>query len=203
VTNIVIYGLTEPGEPWNVRYLGRTRQKDGESADQSINRRLTSHWSEAKDVKVRTHKVYWLRALRDKGQRLGTILLAIGNESDAEDLEDFYITSYMEAGFNLVNYSEGVKHHSALLSVRLDSAVKEQMIQLARATGRSTNSLFNEAVREYLERERWQMADIEQGLRELEAGDIATPEETDAVFERITTLEAIGRARDRLARERW
>ena len=201
--NIVIYGLTESGEPWNVRYVGRTRQKDGESADQSINRRLMYHCSEAKDVKVRTHKVCWLRALRDKGRRPGTMMLDIGDESNAEDLEDFYINSYRAAGFNLVNYSEGVKHHGTLFSVRLGPIVKEQMIQLARATGRSTNSLFNEAVREYLERERWQIADIEQGLRELEAGNIATPEEADAVFERITTPEAMERARDRVAREKW
>jgi RHH-type transcriptional regulator, rel operon repressor / antitoxin RelB len=92
---------------------------------------------------------------------------------------------------------------SATFSVRLDPDVKEQMIQLAQATGRSTNFLFNEAVREYLERERWQIADIEQGLRELEAGDIATPEEADAVFERLTTPEAMERARDRVAHERW
>jgi predicted transcriptional regulator len=92
---------------------------------------------------------------------------------------------------------------SATFSVRLDPDVKEQMIQLAQATGRSTNFLFNEAVREYLERERWQIADIEQGLRELEAGDIATPEEADAVFERITTPEAMERARDHVAREQW
>jgi RHH-type transcriptional regulator, rel operon repressor / antitoxin RelB len=84
---------------------------------------------------------------------------------------------------------------SATFSVRLDPDVKAQMIQLAQATGRSTNFLFNEAVREYLKRERWQIADIEQGLRELEAGDIATPEEADAVFGRITTPEAMCRRR--------
>ena len=92
---------------------------------------------------------------------------------------------------------------SATFSVRLDPEIKEQMARLAESTGRSTNYLFNEAVREYLERERWQVADIEQGLRELEAGDIATPEEADAVFARITTPEAMQRATDQMATEQW
>ena len=79
-------------------------------------------------------------------------------------------------------------------SVRLEAEVREQLVQLARSTGRSVNFLFNEAVREYLERERRQIADIEEGLRELEAGDIATPEEAEAVFERITTQAAVAKA---------
>jgi RHH-type rel operon transcriptional repressor/antitoxin RelB len=93
--------------------------------------------------------------------------------------------------------------NSTTLSIRLEADVKKQMVQLAQSTGRSANFLLNEAVREYLERERWQIADIEQGLRELEAGDIATPEEAEAVFERITTSEAMARARARVAAESW
>jgi predicted transcriptional regulator len=92
---------------------------------------------------------------------------------------------------------------STALSVRLDPEMKEQMVQLAQATGRSTNYLFNEAVREYLERERWQLADIEQGLAELAAGDIATPEEADATFARLTTPEAQAQPRARMAAEQW
>jgi RHH-type transcriptional regulator, rel operon repressor / antitoxin RelB len=88
-------------------------------------------------------------------------------------------------------------------SVRLEEDMKDQILQLAHSTGRSANFLFNEAVREYLERECWQIADIEEGLRELEAGDIATPEEAKAVFERITTPEAMARARARVAAESW
>lgn len=92
---------------------------------------------------------------------------------------------------------------SATFSIRLDPEVRVQMAHLAEATGRSTNFLINEAVREYLEKERWQIADIEQGLRELEAGDIATEEEAAAVFERITTPRALEQARTRVASEEW
>jgi predicted transcriptional regulator len=92
---------------------------------------------------------------------------------------------------------------STTLSVRLDPETKEQMVQLAQATGRSTNYLFNEAVREYLERERWQLADIEQGLAELAAGDLATAEDVEATFGRITTPEALAQARARVAAEQW
>jgi predicted transcriptional regulator len=81
---------------------------------------------------------------------------------------------------------------STTFTVRLEENLKEQILQLAHSTGRSANFLFNEAIGEYLERR--QIADVEQGLRELEAGDIATPEEADAVFARITTPEAMARA---------
>jgi predicted transcriptional regulator len=86
-------------------------------------------------------------------------------------------------------------------SIRLEEDIKEQILRLAHSTGRSTNVLFNEAIREYLERR--QIADIEQGLRELEEGDIATPEEAEAVFKRITTPEAMVRARARVTAESW
>jgi predicted transcriptional regulator len=88
-------------------------------------------------------------------------------------------------------------------SVRIDPEMKEQMIQLAQATGRSTNYLFNEAVREYLERERWQLADIEAGMAELAAGDLATPEEVEATFARITNPVALAQARALVAEETW
>ncbi|HWE62448.1 MAG TPA: CopG family ribbon-helix-helix protein [Chloroflexota bacterium] len=92
---------------------------------------------------------------------------------------------------------------STTFSVRLDPDMKEKMIELAQATGRSRNYLINEAVREYLERERWQIADIEQGLAELAAGDIATAEEVDATFARISTPAALEQARARVAHEQW
>ena len=88
-------------------------------------------------------------------------------------------------------------------SVRLDPEMKDQMAQLAKATGRSTNYLFGEAVREYLERERWQLADIEAGMAELAAGDLATPEEVEATFARLTTPAALAQARARVAEETW
>jgi RHH-type transcriptional regulator, rel operon repressor / antitoxin RelB len=92
---------------------------------------------------------------------------------------------------------------SVTLSVRFSAEIKDQIADLAKATGHSANFILNEAVREYLERERWQIADIEQGLRELEAGDIATEEEVDATFSRITTPEAMEQARLTVAAEQW
>ncbi len=88
-------------------------------------------------------------------------------------------------------------------SVRLDPDVKDQMAKLAQATGRSTNYLFNEAVKEYLERERWQLADIEAGLTELAAGDVATAEEVEVTLDRLTTPSALAQARARVAEETW
>ena len=91
----------------------------------------------------------------------------------------------------------------ATFSVRLDPEMKAEMARLARATGRSTNFLFNQAVREYVERERWQLTDIEAGLAELAAGDVATPDEVEAAFARLTTPAALARARAGVAEETW
>jgi aminoglycoside 6-adenylyltransferase len=46
-----------------------------------------------------------------------------------------------------------------------------------------------------------QLADIEAGLAELAAGDLATPEEVEAMFERLTTPAALEQARTRVAED--
>jgi predicted transcriptional regulator len=56
------------------------------------------------------------------------------------------------------------------LSVRLDSTVKKRLEALAQHSRRSKSFLAAEAIAAYVQAEEWQLAEIEQGLGELDAG---------------------------------
>jgi predicted transcriptional regulator len=73
------------------------------------------------------------------------------------------------------------------LAIRLPASLKAELGALARATGRNRNALVEEAIRRLIAVEQWQIADIEAGLREAEAGDFATPEEMDQLWSKYRT----------------
>jgi RHH-type transcriptional regulator, rel operon repressor / antitoxin RelB len=73
------------------------------------------------------------------------------------------------------------------LAIRLPASLKAELGALARATGRNRNALVEEAIRRLIAVEQWQIADIEAGLREAEAGDFATREETDQLWSKYRT----------------
>ena len=68
------------------------------------------------------------------------------------------------------------------LAIRLPESLKAELGALAKATGRNRNALVEEAVRRLIAVEQWQMADIDAGIREADAGDFATPEEMDQLW---------------------
>jgi RHH-type rel operon transcriptional repressor/antitoxin RelB len=63
---------------------------------------------------------------------------------------------------------------SATMTVRLDDEVKERLDQLAQATQRSKSFLAAEAIREFLDNNEWQVAEVEAALKEADAGDFAS-----------------------------
>lgn len=67
------------------------------------------------------------------------------------------------------------------LTLRVPSAMKEQLDKLADATHRSKSYLASEAIRQYLDHEAWQIGEIQQALKEADANDFASREEVDAV----------------------
>jgi RHH-type transcriptional regulator, rel operon repressor / antitoxin RelB len=69
---------------------------------------------------------------------------------------------------------------SAILSVRLDDAVKERLDQLAEVTQRSKSFLAAEAIREFIEFNEWQTEEIKAALNEADAADFASDKEIDA-----------------------
>jgi RHH-type rel operon transcriptional repressor/antitoxin RelB len=68
------------------------------------------------------------------------------------------------------------------LSIRVPVQLKDALGTLARATGRNRNTLAIEALRRFIAVEQWQIAEIEAGLAEADAGDFATSDEIEAAF---------------------
>ncbi len=71
---------------------------------------------------------------------------------------------------------------SSVLTIRVPEELQQELGGLAEMTGRSRSWLAAEAIREYLERERWQIAEIHEAIAEADAGDFAESEETATVF---------------------
>ena len=70
------------------------------------------------------------------------------------------------------------------MSVRLDREIKQRLERLAQATQRSKSFLAAEAIRDYVELNEWQIAEIESAIQEAECGDFASDSEVADVFRR-------------------
>ena len=63
--------------------------------------------------------------------------------------------------------------HSTL-SLRVPRDTLEQLGQLAKATGKSRNFLAVQAMQDFIAREAWQVAHIQQAIQAADAGDFAS-----------------------------
>jgi predicted transcriptional regulator len=86
-------------------------------------------------------------------------------------------------------------------SIRLPEEVLRALDELAGATARNRNYLITEAVREYVARETWHLQHIRQGLRQVEAGEVASREQMDEFWAGWITPEALAKARAETAAE--
>ncbi len=68
-----------------------------------------------------------------------------------------------------------------MMSMRLPDDLTAQLGALAEATGRSKSFLAGQAIRDYIERESWQIGQITQALQEADAGDFASEAEMTAI----------------------
>ena len=67
------------------------------------------------------------------------------------------------------------------VSLRIPSDLVQRLAMLAEATGRSRTFIAVQAMRDFVEREEWQIAGIQQALKEADAGEFATDEEMAAL----------------------
>jgi predicted transcriptional regulator len=70
---------------------------------------------------------------------------------------------------------------SATLSLRVPQNIVDQLGLLAEATGKSRNFVAVQAMQDFIEREAWQVREIQEAIKEAEAGDFATDEEVEAI----------------------
>ena len=68
-----------------------------------------------------------------------------------------------------------------MMSMRLPDELSDQLDALAAATGRSKSFLAGQAIRDFIERESWQIAEITQAIQEADAGDFASDDELNAI----------------------
>ncbi len=72
------------------------------------------------------------------------------------------------------------------ITFRLESEKRAVLDTIAAGLDRDRTYVLNEAVDLYLEVYQWQIAEIEAGIAEADAGDYATDEEVQAVFAKLT-----------------
>jgi hypothetical protein len=103
-----IYGLTEPDQPWTIRYVGQVWQPPGRSAEEALQKRLKEHISLAKAMQGSSnHRVNWIKRVLRQGHVPGIVLLDTGTVATGDDLETFHIRAQRAAGFDLTNIGDG------------------------------------------------------------------------------------------------
>ncbi|ATM76132.1 MULTISPECIES: CopG family ribbon-helix-helix protein [Serratia] len=73
----------------------------------------------------------------------------------------------------------------SVMSVRLSDDLSEQLEALAEATGRTKSFLATQAIQDFLSREAWQVAEIQQAIVEADNGDFASDDEMAARFKKM------------------
>ena len=76
---------------------------------------------------------------------------------------------------------------SAVVTARINAALKAKLDALARGTRRSKSYLAAEAIAAYVELNEWQIADIAEGIAELDAGSGLSEEQADEQYKRLAS----------------
>src|SRR5664280_100611 len=74
--------------------------------------------------------------------------------------------------------------HGDVLHISISRALKEQIENLAQATGRDQSQIAQDAVSAYVTFEAEQLAKIHRGIADADAGRFVTDEEMEASFNR-------------------
>lgn len=71
------------------------------------------------------------------------------------------------------------------VTFRIDAGTRAALDRLASALDRDRSYLINEAVEAYLDVHAWQIAHIEEGVRQADAGEFADESEVVAFWNRL------------------
>lgn len=78
--------------------------------------------------------------------------------------------------------------------IELPEELHAQALALAETTGRALEDVLAEAVAQRLAHDRWFRIEVERGRRSAAMGRFAAPAEVEAMWARVTTLEALAGA---------
>ena len=73
---------------------------------------------------------------------------------------------------------------SITMTLRLEANLKKRLDKLASSTHRSKSFLANEAIREFVELNEWQIQEIEKAVEEADRGEFATDKEVAKVMKK-------------------
>ncbi len=71
-----------------------------------------------------------------------------------------------------------------VITVRLDPDMRRKLESLARATARTRSFLVTDAIQEYLEVNEWQVAAIQEGIRQADEEKLIPHEQVRAKWEK-------------------
>jgi len=74
---------------------------------------------------------------------------------------------------------------TTIITARIDAALKAKLEALARGTKRSKSYLAAEAIAAYVALNEWQIAEIEAGIAELDAGKAISDERAEEQYKRL------------------
>lgn len=70
------------------------------------------------------------------------------------------------------------------ISVRLEPGQRKALDSIAKVLDRDRSYVINEAVKNYLELHAWQIAHIEEGIRQADTGEFASDTDVAAFYQR-------------------
>jgi predicted transcriptional regulator len=76
------------------------------------------------------------------------------------------------------------------ISIRLDEPTKAELDEIAQSLDRDRSWVINEAIKSYLEVQRWNHAQIGKGLQALKEGRTMSHEEVKARMAKLTRKKA-------------
>ena len=68
------------------------------------------------------------------------------------------------------------------LTIEIPVEVRERLERLAESTDQPAAMLATDAIRSFVDLQEWQVQEIRDGVREADAGELASDEEVAAVF---------------------
>ena len=71
---------------------------------------------------------------------------------------------------------------SSAVTLHLDTEKREALDSIARSMNRDRNAVIDEAIDTYLDLHRWQVAHVNEGLRQADAGEFASNDDVKAAF---------------------
>ena len=70
------------------------------------------------------------------------------------------------------------------MTLRIEPELKDRLSKLASATHRSRSFLAGQAIHDFIELNEWQIQELQEAIKEADAGEFASNKEIDDVFEK-------------------